>query len=431
MEPLFHLAWIWVAVFAANILARKTRLTPVVWFLAMGALLSNTGITPETSDDFIPSLAMLGIILIMFALGFEEKTDNFLHSVKKSWGIAFFGAAGPFLAAYAVAAFFWDTFSISLMCGLTMTATAVSLTMVSLQSEGLQNSPVATRIMTSAVLDDIASLALVAILVPVAVGDSTVSAASIVFIAAKAVAFFIIVSVLGAWLFPHDVRGWLKRVPFVRTYGIQHLLAFGRHSTLTVLLLALLVGLLAHELGFHPAVGAYMAGLILKEEYFQIQNDRGSFSDTKRIVDNVAFSWIGPVFFVELGSHLLFDWSILVSIIPHVIVMTTAVFTIQTATAALAARYTGGMDWPSSMMIGFGMLGRAELAFVVMNIAYVQNDILSIEAFYTLMATAFVLNVLVPVTIAWWRPRYVAAMQAQEPAPSSGGHVGEEHHRHP
>ena len=104
MEPLFHLAWIWVAVFAANILARKTRLTPVVWFLAMGALLSNTGITPETSDDFIPSLAMLGIILIMFALGFEEKTDNFLHSVKKSWGIAFFGAAGPFLAAYAVAA---------------------------------------------------------------------------------------------------------------------------------------------------------------------------------------------------------------------------------------------------------------------------------------------------------------------------------------
>ena len=39
------------------------------------------------------------------------------------------------------------------------------------------------------------------------------------------------------------------------------------------------------------------------------------------------------------------------------------------------------------------MLGRAELAFVVMDIAYVQNPILSTEAFYTLMFTAFWLNV--------------------------------------
>lgn len=418
MEPLFHLAWIWIAVFAANILARKTRLTPVVWFLAMGSLLANTGVLAEPSGNFIPGLAMLGIILIMFALGFEEKTDNFLYSVKKSWGIAFFGAVGPFLAAYAVADYFWNDTSVSLMCGLTMTATAVSLTMVSLQNEGLQNSPAATRIMTSAVLDDIASLALVAILVPIAVGGGSINIVNLVSIAAKAVAFFIIVTALGAWLFPHDVRGWLKRVPFVRTYGMQHLLAFGRHSTLTVLLLALLVGLLAHELGFHPAVGAYMAGLILKEEYFQIQNEKGSFADTKRIIDNVAFSWIGPIFFVELGSHLIFDWSILVSIIPHIIILTVAIFTIQVATAALAARYTGGMDWPSSMLIGFGMLGRAELAFVVMDIAYVQNSILNTEAFYTLMATAFFLNILVPITITLWRPRYVAAMEAaKSPAP--------------
>ena len=58
------------------------------------------------------------------------------------------------------------------------------------------------------------------------------------------------------------------------------------------------------------------------------------------------------------------------------------------------------------MMIGFGMLGRAELAFVVMDIAFVQNPILSQEAFYTLMFTAFCLNVSVPVTIAWWKPYY-------------------------
>jgi len=52
-------------------------------------------------------------------------------------------------------------------------------------------------------------------------------------------------------------------------------------------------------------------------------------------------------------------------------------------------------------MVGFGMLGRAELAFVVMNIAYVQYQIIPTEAFYTLMLTSFWLNILVPITIRW------------------------------
>jgi hypothetical protein len=52
------------------------------------------------------------------------------------------------------------------------------------------------------------------------------------------------------------------------------------------------------------------------------------------------------------------------------------------------------------------MLGRAELAFVVMNIAFVQYKIMSIEAFYTLMLTAFLLNLSVPLTIRWWKSKY-------------------------
>ena len=60
------------------------------------------------------------------------------------------------------------------------------------------------------------------------------------------------------------------------------------------------------------------------------------------------------------------------------------------------------------MMIGFGMLGRAKLAFVVMNIAYVQYDVMSKEAFYTLMGVAFSLNVAVPLTKKFWKPYFIA-----------------------
>ena len=409
MDSLYILALIWTVVFIANVMAVKTRMVPVLWFLALGSLLANFDIIQTQGDEFISGLANLGIILIMFALGFEENVNNFLSSIKKSWGIALFGAIAPFTAAYLVADYYWANTNISLMCGLTMTATAVSLTMISMQNIGLGKSAAATRIMTSAVLDDIASLALVAILVPIASGEGPLDATNLAAIALKAILFFVIVSALGAFIFPHNVSGWLQKVPFLGKYGVRHLLNFGRHSTLTVLLLALLVGLLAHEFGFHPAIGAYMAGLILKEEYFQRKQQKGSWEDTKRIVENMAFSWIGPVFFVDLGTKLIFDGTILVAVLPNIIILIVSVFLAQVISAAVAAKYTGGMDWAGGIMIGFGMLGRAELAFVVMDIAYVQNSILNTEAFYTLMVTAFALNILVPITITLWRPYYSSA----------------------
>jgi len=286
----------------------------------------------------------------------------------------------------------------------------------------MSNSPAATRIMTSAVLDDIASLALVAILVPIAAGTSAVSASGIALIAGKSVLFFLVISVLGMWIFPHKPKGWVRKIPILGHYGIRNILKFGhgKHATLTVLLLAVLIGLLAHEFGFHPAVGAFMAGLILKQEYFHFEGETKAHKNTARIIDNVAFSWLGPVFFVHLGSQILFDPAIFVAVIPHVIVMTLALFVAQIASAAIAARYTGGMGWAGAMMIGFGMLGRAELAFVVMDIAYVQNKIIPVEVFYTLMITAFWLNVAVPVSIRLWKPRYQKELDANPPPDLQG-----------
>lgn len=411
MEPLEHLAIIWCGVFVAIVAARKTKLTPVLYYLAIGAVLVNTGVLPEKSSPFIRGFAEIGIVLIMFALGFEENTKNFLQSVKRSWGIAFFGAVAPFFMAYWIADYYWQDTSIALMCGLAMTATAVSLTMASLKSEGLQTSPAATGIMTSAVLDDIASLAPVAILVPVAIGDAALTATDIGWVLGKAIIFFGLVTILGAWIFPHDAIGVLARIPIIRSFGIKHVLAFaeGEQATLTVLTAAAVVGIVAHVFGFHPAVGAYMAGLIIKEEYFHFLRhpEVNYYENTKKIVDNVAFSWIGSVFFVELGSKIVFDWDIFVSVIPQTAILTVGLLIAQIASAGLAARYTGHFDPHESLMIGFGMLGRAELAFVVMDIACVQNDILNDEAFYTLMFTAFWLNIAVPVTIAWWKPYYV------------------------
>lgn len=421
MHPLVHLALIWTGVFAAAVAAKKTRLTPVLFYLFIGFLLVNVGVLPKQSGPFIREFAELGIIFIMFALGFEESTDNFIGSLKKSWGVALFGALGPFAVAYVITDYIWNDPAISLMCALAMTATAVSLTMVSLRGEGLQHSVVATRIMTSAVIDDIGALVALAIMVPLAAGQESITMASLVITGGKAALFFVVVTIIGAWIFPHKPAGWFRHVPIIGRFGVKHMLTFdhGRYATLVILLVALVVGLVAQYFGFHPAIGAYMAGLIVKEEYFHIDEKKetgiyvgrveSAYEETKIIIDNAAFLWIGPVFFVDLGAKLIFDWELMLQILPYAVALTIGLFLVQVFTASLAAKYTGGMTWHQSLMIGFGMLGRAELAFVVMDIAYVQHKILHVDAFFTLMITAFFLNVSVPLTIRWWRPYYNAA----------------------
>lgn len=117
------------------------------------------------------------------------------------------------------------------------------------------------------------------------------------------------------------------------------------------------------------------------------------------------------MFFVELGSKIIFDQSILLSVVPQILSLTIGLLLAQTISASLAARFTGNYEWHESILIRFGMLGRAELAFVVMDIGYVQNTIISTEAFYTLMATAFVLNVTVPISIKLWKPYFEGSRQ--------------------
>ena len=78
MEPLTHLLITWCGVLVAVLAAQKTRLTPVLWFLFVGAVLVNVGALPTQTDPFIRGFAEIGI---MFALGFEEDTASLIPQI--------------------------------------------------------------------------------------------------------------------------------------------------------------------------------------------------------------------------------------------------------------------------------------------------------------------------------------------------------------
>ncbi len=418
----------------SKLLAKKTSTVDVLWLIVFGALFANMGWIPEHNET-LDLIGEWGIVFIMFALGFDEDLSHFKEGLLRSWGIAVLGALFPFFTAYFTAQFFGFSTNAALLWGLTMTATAVSLTMVTLKNEDLHKSVAATGIMTAAVIDDILSLIGVAIVIPIALASSSaisgvahegLSMVTLSIILLKVIAFFFLVVVFGLFAFPETVpeklspnASLIQKVDFYFTKIFQYinikdlLLAYkGEFTPLIMISIAMSLGAVAHMFDFHPAIGAYLAGLFLKKEYFIFNSEEERrtdqhFENSKNVVDHIAFTVFGPIFFVTLGTKIHFDIEILMEILPMVLTLFAGVFIFQILSASLAAKYTGGYTNEESVMIGLGMLGRAELAFIVINLAFTQHHIISIEEFYTLIFTIFLLNVSVPLTIKWWKPYYL------------------------
>lgn len=434
---------IFAIILIAKLISKKTGTVDVLWLIVGGAILTNLGLLP-TDHEFLETIGEWGIVFIMFALGLEENTKRFAQGIKRGLGVALIGALFPFLAGYSVAILFGNDHNSALLWGLTMTATAVSLTMMSLRSDLLHKSTAATGIMTAAVIDDVLSLIGVAILIPIILVESSGVAAqeginliAILWIIGKVILFFAITLFLGLVAFPERAPIECPNNPSLyqrinckfsaihAKFGVRQFLMIhkGEFTPLVMLFIAMLLGFIAHELGFHPAIGAYFAGLFLHADYFihsktiRKINEEGevieykkkdkTFKQTSHVIEHLAFTIFGPIFFVNLGGKLVFDMQIILKALPSIIVLYLAVLVFQILSASLAARFTGKYHWHESVMIGLGMLGRAELAFIVINIAFVQNKIIDVTQFYILMFTAFLLNLTVPIALKWWKPYYL------------------------
>ena len=415
-------------VILSKAIAKKTATVDVLWLIILGSLFVNIGLIPK-QHEVLEYIGEWGIVFIMFALGFDEDINHFKEGLKRSLGIAIIGAIFPFLAGFLSANLFGYNDSVALLWGLTMTATAVSLTMVSLKAKKMHKSTAATGIMTAAVVDDVLSLIGVAIIIPLALtasssgGSLQIDIENLAFITLKVILFFLIALIIGFFGFPEKVPGELPReatllqkIDYYLTkifvpISIKRMLIMygGEFTPLIMIFVALTMGAIADIFGFHPAIGAYIAGLFMKKDYFLFGKSSGSdkiYKESKFVMDHIAFTIFGPIFFVNLGSKIIFDFEILGVIWWQVFVLFAMVFLFQILSAAVAARFTGGYRWHESVMIGLGMLGRAELAFIVINIAYTENHIFNTAQFQTLIFATFLLNISVPLVINWWKPYY-------------------------
>jgi Kef-type K+ transport system membrane component KefB len=435
-KELEYLLMFWILSYVSAWLAQITKLSPLLFYLLFGGILTNCDIIEHS--PVMDVIAEVAITLVFFALGFEENVSHFLAGIKKAWGIASIGAAVPFACGFGLAMFFWPEVGVqpALMCGLAVTATAVSLTMITLKSKGLEHSKAAIGIMTSAVLDDVAALALVAIMVPIATGEADPTISGICYVLGKCALFFLLVCIMHIIIFPHDLSHVpvIKHIPAIRSLGVHHFLRFngGEQAVVVSLAFGLGMGLVATLFGFHPAIGAYMAGLLFEESYFDLplaeaaaeeEERENSYFHVKAVLESAAFCWLGPIFFIHLGSQIKIEVEVMQTVVVESLTLFVFLFFGQIFSAAFAARYVpGGFSWSDAWMIGFGMLGRAELFFVVLDICYIENQIFTAEMFYSLTFASILLNVSVPVTISMYQPYYTGAKTSSWiPGPKQSG----------
>jgi Kef-type K+ transport system membrane component KefB/Trk K+ transport system NAD-binding subunit len=368
LDLLILLAGIWLIA----VTLRPLGLPTIMGELIVGVVVGPAVLGLVGPSDAITLLAEIGIFFLMFHAGVETQALQFLDALKRSLGVAVVGAIVPFAVSFGVATAFGLSRTAATFVGLTMTATAVVITLKTLKDLGLADTRVARVIIASCVIDDLLTLVFFGVLIGVLSGGSF-DPMDIVGTLVKVLAFFGGAALLGGYIYPR------LTLPF-RTRG-------GKGFTF-VLLVAIAVGLFAEAIGLHMILGAYLAGLFFDEKVAHPNLVR-AVADRSY---GIAYSFLGPIFFISLGFHVTFDIS--ASSLAFLGILTGTVIVGQVLSAGgMALRM--GLPKREALTVGVGMCGRAELALIVASLALAQGAV-DESVFSVLIFTTFILNLFTP-----------------------------------
>jgi len=371
LDLLILLAGVWLVA----VTLRPLGLPTIMGELIVGVVLGPAVLGWIQPGELIQLLAEIGIFFLMFHAGVETQPLEFFQALKRSLGVAVVGAIVPFSVSFGMALLFGMDMIGATFVGLTMTATAVVITLKSLKDLGLQNTRMARVIVASCVIDDLLTLIFFGLVIGVLSGGEFEPMILLTTLA-KLLGFVAVAVLMGKYIYPR------LTLPF-RSEG-------GKGFTF-VLVMALALGLFAEAIGLHIILGAYLAGLFFEEKV--------AHPNLVRIVKDraygIAYSFLGPIFFISLGFSITFDISL--ATVGFILALTTVVIVGQILSAGgMALRL--GMPRLEALTVGVGMCGRAEIAFILASLALAQNAI-DKPAFSALIFTAFILNLFTPLAL--------------------------------
>lgn len=362
------------AAFVLGALAQRLRQSPIIGYLLAGTIVGPLLFNP----DAINQTAELGVSLLLFSIGLEFSFSRLRSMGRMAFGAGTVQVIGTLLlVALILAAWLGHLRALAIGAIVTLSSTAVVMRVLVDRAE--IDSVRGRSCLSILLLQDIAIVPLVimvSLLAPTG-GDISI-ALHVLKIIAAAIGLALVLYLLLYWGAP-------------ALLSAEGIFANRELSVLLAITVGIGASWAAHSLGISPALGAFVAGMLLAESQFatQIQADIGSL---RIIMVTLFFASVGmlakPLFFMT-HIHWILLAAILIFLFKALIIYgTTRLFGLDHLHAAATA-------------ISLGQIG--EFSFVLAASAN-QGALFSSSTFDLIISTVIILMFAAPYMVTYAFP---------------------------
>lgn len=379
MQPVFQMSLLLFVALAGYLVASRINQSAVIGLILVGIVVGPSALGLITYTDFVAGLANLGAVILLFVIGLEFKIQDIVGI--RNGVIAAVGVIVPWIGGYGISiAFGFDTSS-AIFIGTALTATSIAITANVLREMGKLQTDAAKAIIGAAVIDDV--LSLLALSVSSEVVEGVFSPQGIAFVIIKAIAFIVLAGAFGIFVVSRYMERFDKS-RFAKKYP-EFLFIFA-------MMMAFFYAMMAELTGLSAIVGAFIAGVSFEGVRLMHCRDIKEGAEYLQII-------FASIFFVSLG--VLADFRQLTSgIVVFLVVLIVVAILTKVVGCGIPAKLMG-MSTKDSLIVGFGMAPRGEVAMIVALIG-LQQGIIDQNLYVALVLMSLVTTIITPIIYRNW-----------------------------
>ncbi|MEK1841127.1 cation:proton antiporter [Pseudomonas sp. NPDC086112] len=354
-------------------LFQRLRLPPVLGYLCVGLMIGPTAFDWVNESEELPDLAELGVVFLLFSLGLEFSLSKMLALRQVVFGLGSLQVLVSGVALGVLLMLFGMPTTPALLLGAGLALSSTAIVSKELSSLGELFSRHGQNAIAVLLFQDVVAVLLLT-LVPVFAGNSDqVWYWALPLTLGKTVVLFVGLLLVSRWFLPR----------------LFHEVAASRSAELFVLLalvIVLLTAWLTHLLGLSPALGAFLAGMLLGESHYrhQIEADIRPFRDI-----------LLGVFFVSIG--MLIDLRLFASHGLLILGLTLGLLLIKGTVVALLVKWRGS-DVETAWRSGLALAQGGEFCFALMT-QMQQNKLMPADFGGLLLAATFCSMLVTPLLL--------------------------------
>lgn len=386
-NPTLNLLLLLVIVWTTGVICRIIKQPPVLGELTAGIIFGPALLGIIVPNEMLDTLAELGAFFLMFYAGLETNPVELKKQRICSSCVGITGFIIPFIFTYLICLLFHMDRNQALFISMGMSITAIAVNARVLHDMELSHKRVTPVVIGAAIINDVMALVFFTAIVDITHNPDSFNLFLLMILVLKVIAFFAVTLAVGIWIYPHIGKYFSARQAKGFTFA---------------LIMAFLFGFLAELSGLHIIIGAYLAGLFVREG---VVNEDLMNKISDRFV-SITYGFIGPIFFVSLSFHVTFDifrthlWLTLVLLI-------AAVFGkfFGSGAGALMSR----MNRQEATVVGLAMNGRGAVELVIASIG-LQLGVINDIVFSMLVLVAFVTTMIPPLSLGYYLRRTKEAL---------------------